>query len=784
MTFSTPLLRHGVAIGAITIRHVEPKLLTERQIELVRTFADQAVIAIENVRLFDEVQKRNQEISEALEQQTATSEVLRALSGFQPELRSLLEIIAVNAAKVCGADDAHIYRIELETLKEWTHRGPIPGLEAGESLPLNRSSVIGRAIVDRQTIHIHDAAVELDETEYPVSTLLQHRWGYRTVLATPLLRDGDPIGGIAIRRKEVQPFTEKQIELIKTFANQAVIAIENVRLFEETQRLLKETEQRATELAAINRVSNELVAEPNLDALIQVVGDQLRQIFNADIAYVALLDPETNLIHFPYQFGEEFSGLPLGEGLTSKIIASGEPLLINQDIEQRRAELGVKQVGKRARSFLGVPIFAGGQAIGVINVQSTQEEGRFGEGDLHLLNTIAANVGTAIRNAQLFDEINRQKLYYEAVIENSPAAIILVDLDATVTGWNPAAEKLFGYTAAEALGKNVDSLIANTEDLHAEAVGHTQQTLSERQIHFLSKRTRKDGSLVDVDVSGLPVVVDGKMVDFIVIYHDITELQRVRQEAIEANQAKSAFLANMSHELRTPLNAIIGFTRIVRRKGEELLPQKQRDNLDKVLSSSEHLLGLINTVLDIAKIEAGRMDVQVGKFQIKPLIELVSSTTQPLIRQEKVDLRIEVEENIPPLHSDQEKMKQILMNLMSNAAKFTHEGSITIKARAEGAAMVVSVADTGIGISPEAQAKVFEEFQQADTSTTREYGGTGLGLSISRSLARLLGGDLTVESQEGAGSTFFLRIPLVYGAEVTMQQETASRPDSDHYPDR
>jgi signal transduction histidine kinase len=180
---------------------------------------------------------------------------------------------------------------------------------------------------------------------------------------------------------------------------------------------------------------------------------------------------------------------------------------------------------------------------------------------------------------------------------------------------------------------------------------------------------------------------------------------------------------------------------------------------------------LINTVLDIAKIEAGRMDVQVGKFQIKPLIELVISTTQPLIRQEKVEIRTEIEVNVPLLHSDQEKLKQILMNLMSNAAKFTHEGSITIRARAEGAALVVSVADTGIGISPEAQDKVFEEFQQADTSTTREYGGTGLGLSISRSLARLLGGNLTVESQEGAGSTFTIRIPLVYVAGDAQQQE-------------
>jgi GAF domain-containing protein len=176
--------------------------------------------------LAQQVEMSRREASEALEHQAATSEVLRALSSFQPDLRSLLEIIAVNAAKVCGADDAHIYRIEHDKLIEWTHRGPIPGLEAGESLPLNRGSVIGRAIVDRQTIHMHDAAVDLDETEYPVSFQLQRRWGYRTALSTPLLRDGEPIGGIAIRRKVVQPFTERQIDLLKTFAHQAVIAMQ------------------------------------------------------------------------------------------------------------------------------------------------------------------------------------------------------------------------------------------------------------------------------------------------------------------------------------------------------------------------------------------------------------------------------------------------------------------------------------------------------------------------------------------------------------------------------
>ena len=250
------------------------------------------------------------------------------------------------------------------------------------------------------------------------------------------------------------------------------------------------------------------------------------------------------------------------------------------------------------------------------------------------------------------------------------------------------------------------------------------------------------------------------------------EAEEARAAAESASKAKSAFLANMSHELRTPLNAIIGFTRIVLRKSRDALEEKQIENLDKVLSSSEHLLGLINTMLDIAKIEAGRMDVQAANFEAKSLLEQCGNTVMPLLKT-GVHLVKQFGDDLGVMYSDQDKLKQIILNLLSNAAKFTHSGNVTLQAGLENGSLRVDVSDTGIGISEDALGKVFEEFQQADTSTTRQYGGTGLGLTISRNLARLLGGDLTVASELGKGSTFTLSVPVQYDSTSIARSESA-----------
>jgi PAS domain S-box-containing protein len=368
-------------------------------------------------------------------------------------------------------------------------------------------------------------------------------------------------------------------------------------------------------------------------------------------------------------------------------------------------------------------------------------------------------------------DLQRQRRYFESLLEISPVAVVTTGLDASVTSWNPAAEKLFGYTAEEAIGQNLERLVANRPELYAEAVAINPAARESGRVQTIVRRVRKDGSLVDVELVVVPVVLEGEIIGNYAIYHDITELLQARQQAEAATEAKSAFLATMSHEIRTPLNAIIGMTGLL--LDTELSPE-QSDYAEVARSSGDALLAIINDILDFSKIEAGRLDLEEQPLDLRECIESALELVAPRAGQKGLELAYLLGPDVPEaIVGDLTRLRQVFTNLLSNAVKFTEAGEVVLSAEAEFLAHQVprdpdgigdryrlrfSVRDTGIGIPDDRLDRLFESFTQADTSTSRRYGGTGLGLAISRRLAELMGGKLWAESEVGRGSTFHVTI--------------------------
>jgi len=438
------------------------------------------------------------------------------------------------------------------------------------------------------------------------------------------------------------------------------------------------------------------------------------------------------------------------------------------DLELERVQATTKRTRKDGSlvdvEVLGLPVIVAGEKVGFIAIYRDITERK-----------------------EFEDEIRRRKEYFEALFVNSPVAVVTVDLDATVVAWNPVAEKLFEYTQEEAIGKNLDDLVANDPRVREEALRYSNQVFTMGRVQATTKRTRKDGSFVDVEVLALPVVVAGELVGYIAIYYDISELQEARREAEAANQAKSAFLANMSHELRTPLNAILGFTQLMDRDSN--LTTEQQENLGIINRSGEHLLVLINDVLEMSKIEAGRVTLEETSFDLYRLLEGLEEMFGLRAKDKGLVLSFERAENVPQyVRADEGKLRQILSNLLGNAVKFTQEGGVALRVTAlshsqERETLHFEVEDTGPGIAPEELEAVFNPFVQAARGQQPQE-GTGLGLSISQQYVRLMGGDITVKSSSqssppggrkgGQGSLFKfdVQVGLVDAAEIQVAQPT------------
>ncbi|MBI3738152.1 MAG: response regulator, partial [Chloroflexi bacterium] len=356
-------------------------------------------------------------------------------------------------------------------------------------------------------------------------------------------------------------------------------------------------------------------------------------------------------------------------------------------------------------------------------------------------------------------EIKREKRYFESLVENSPVAIVVLNNEEKIVSINPAFEQLYGYKKHEVSGVLLDTLIT-TEETRQEAAQYTQIVMKEA-LHRIGKRRRKDGSLVDVEIFGVPVIVNGEKSGALAMYHDISELVRARHEAEEASRAKSEFLANMSHEIRTPMNGVIGMIELAL---DTQLTSEQRDYLQISLQSAEALLTLLNDILDFSKIEAKKLELENINFNLRSTVEDVAYMLAKRAQDKGLEMACLIHPDLDTdLRGDPSRVRQILVNLVGNALKFTHQGEIVVHAeplsQTETEALIrFSVQDTGIGIPPERQARIFERFTQADGSTTRKYGGTGLGLTISKQLVEAMGGQIGVESTPGVGSTFWFTV--------------------------
>ncbi|MBI4527842.1 MAG: GAF domain-containing protein, partial [Deltaproteobacteria bacterium] len=625
---ATPLLREGIAIGNIVIRRLEVRPFTDNQIALLKTFADQAVIAIENVRLFQELQVRNRDLTEALEQQTATSEILRVIASSPTDIQPVLNTVAANAARLCEATDAQIRLVEGNATRLVASFGNAP---APEFSPTSPGRVGGRAILNRETVHVHDL-VEAAKTDFLDASDVAIRTGTRTILSTPMLREGTPIGVINIRRTEVRPFSERQIKLLETFAAQAVVAIENVRLFQELGAKTKELAQSVGELRALSEVGQAVSSTLELKTVLTRIASHAVQLTGADGGAIYEYDEAAQEFHLrgSHRIEQELidalraNPIRMGDGAIGQAAARMEPLAIHDILNERglsatRFRPALRQLGYR--SLLAVPLLREGRIMGGLSI-FRRTPGDFAPEVVNLLQTFATQSVVAIQNARLYREIEEKSRQVEA-----------------------------------------------------------------------------------------------------------------------ANRHKSEFLANMSHELRTPLNAIIGFSEVLLEKMFGELNEKQFEYQEDILSSGRHLLSLINEILDLSKVEAGRMELEVTKFDLPSALENARTFVRERAVRRTITLDLSVDERLGDFIGDERKIKQILLNLLSNAVKFTPEGGrIRIMARQADGSVEISVSDTGIGIAPEDQARIFEEFRQVGGDYAHKTEGTGLGLTLAKKFVELHGG--------------------------------------------
>jgi GAF domain-containing protein len=834
---AAPLICEGTAIGLINVFRRQVRPFTEQQIELLKTFADQAVIAIENVRLFNELQASNRDLTTALDKQTATSEILRVISSSPTDVQPVFEVIVRSAARLCHAANAGVFRTDGQAIMHPAAYGAPPDAYAEVvrqyyPMPLTRWTQQGQAMLERSIVYLEDA--EAPST----SSLLREaarRLGFRSQVTIPMLRDDQPVGAITVTRPQAGRFTDAEVALLKTFADQAVIAIENVRLFTELQEknraLTDALEQRTATSEILSVISQSPTdVQPVFDTIVQSGA----RLCNATTAAVVLTDG--TMMRVPANYGSSPEVLAAARALWPRPLdvttAAGMAILTRSvvqipDSEDPSTSEFVRQSGRLLgyRSSLAVPMLRGAEAIGAIRV-TRRESGRFSDAEIELLQTFADQAVIAIENVRLFTELqSRNSELTESLEQQTATSEVLQVISRSPSDVEPTFDVIAASAArlCEAVEGTVFRFDGALIHIAAHCGGVPDQTAALRRVFpippgrgSVTARAILTRAVVHVpDLAADPeheysaLVTQGfhtvlsvpmlrnadpigaitvrrqnvrpfsdKQIALLQTFADqaviaienvrlFKELEASNREIAEksrqievASQHKSEFLANMSHELRTPLNAIIGFSEVLSDRMFGDLNEKQEEYLKDIHASGTHLLSLINDILDLSKIEAGRMELELTDFHLPTALDNALTLVRERAGRRSLTLQMSVDERLGEVRADERKIRQVVLNLLSNAIKFTPEGGrIEVAAVPKDGSVEVSVSDTGVGIAPEDQEAVFEEFRQVGTAA-KKVEGTGLGLALSRKFIGLHGGEIWVKSAVGAGSKFTFTIPM------------------------
>jgi signal transduction histidine kinase/putative methionine-R-sulfoxide reductase with GAF domain len=827
-----PMLRGEAFIGVVGVWRTQVRPFTEHQVKLIEVFADQAVIAIENARLLSELQEKNTSLTQAFDQQTATSEILRVISSSPTDTQPVFDSIAASALRLCEAKLCTVFRFDGTLIHLVAgHHVATEGAAAYRDVypaPPGRAGGTHRAILTRRIIHIPDIR---EDPEYELTALARAN-DFGCVLAVPMLRDGQPIGAITVGREAGRGFVDEQIELLKTFADQAVIAIENVRLFTELQtsnRELTTALDTQTATSDILRVisGSRTDVQPVFDAIMtsalrllraysgtltRLVGEQI------EIAAISSTSPEGDAAlrtRFPQ---------PLhSAGPHARTIRERAPLNVADTHTDQRLPDGFHAYARVRgyRSQVVVPMLHYGEAVGTISV-TRREPGGFTDDEIALLKTFADQAVIAIENARLLselqartDDLSRSVGELRALSEIGQAIGSTLDLQTVLATIVARATDLAGADAGAIYEYDVQREVFEpraSERLEGEIVQELVATPIRKGQGVTGRLAEVFAPIQTADIRvgdrilvrelliragyrallAVPLVREGLLIGGLTVFRktpgeyaaNVVELMQtfatqsalaiqnarlfreveIKSRELEvASQHKSEFLASMSHELRTPLNAIIGFSDVLLQGMFGEMSEKQTEYLQDILASGQHLLSLINDILDLSKIEAGRMDLDLADFHLPSAIDDALLLMRERASRRGLALKRHVDERLGEIRADQRKVKQVLLNLLSNAVKFTPEGGrIDMRAVLADGTVEISVTDTGIGIAPEDQETVFEEFRQVGHSE-RKAEGTGLGLALCRKFVELHGGRIWVKSQIGQGSTFTFTLPVRQG---------------------